>query len=108
MAVVNDAGNDYGIYTSTNFGTSWTKTSAPTNTDWYWISIASSSDGTKLVAVGGGGIYTSTNSGATWTKTGAPTTIYSSVVSSSDGTKLVAGVLGGGIYTGKIKSISPK
>jgi hypothetical protein len=57
----------------------WIQTSAPADTN--WISIASSADGSKLVAVANGGIYnivgilygtlpgpiyTSTNSGLTW------------------------------------------
>ena len=61
-----------------------------------WWSVASSSDGTKLVAAAGndaygnGGIYTSTNSGFTWTQTSAPgsQSVYY-VASSSDGSKLV-------------------
>jgi hypothetical protein len=57
------------ILTSTNSGTTWTQTSAPgTN----WIAIASSADGTKLVAVvnnqSGSPIYLSTNSGTSWTQ----------------------------------------
>lgn len=45
------------IYTSTNFGTTWTSNSAPLRT---WTAVASSADGHKLVAVAnGGGIYTS-------------------------------------------------
>jgi hypothetical protein len=76
----------------------WTLTSAP-NTCWY--SVASSSDGTKLVAVVyDGGIYTSTDSGASWTQTSAPSPSpgWLFVASSSDGIKLVAVVDGGGIY----------
>ena len=64
-----------------------------------WNQVASSSDGTKLVAlVSSGQIYTSTNSGETWTarETARP---WRCVASSSDGTKLVAGVYGGQIYT---------
>jgi len=68
---------------------------------YYWQSVASSSDGTKLAAVvDGGGIYTSTDSGETWTQTSAPYLGWQSVASSSDGNKLVAVVYGGGIYTG--------
>jgi len=33
-----------------------------------WTSVASSADGSKLVAVGDGYIHTSTDSGATWSK----------------------------------------
>jgi photosystem II stability/assembly factor-like uncharacterized protein len=61
-------GGGGGIYTGvTTDYISWTwtpRTSAPTNASWQ--SVASSSDGTKLVAVGGG-IYISTNYGETWT-----------------------------------------
>ncbi len=83
------------IYTSTDSGGTWT----PRESNRYWLSVASSSDGTKLVAVAfGGQIYTSTDSGASWTprESNRP---WQSVTSSSDGTKLVAVVLGGQIYT---------
>ena len=57
-----------------------------------WSAVASSADGTKLVAtVNGGQIYTSANSGVTWTAQ-ASSTNWSSVASSADGTSLVAGV----------------
>jgi hypothetical protein len=86
-----------GIYTSTNSGATWTQTGAPGE---YWYSVASSADGTHLVAVVySGGIYTSTNSGATWTQTGAPGEYWYSVASSADGTHLVAVVYSGGICT---------
>jgi hypothetical protein len=76
------------IYTSTNAGATWMPSSAP-RTNWY--SIASSADGSKLVAaVMSGFVYTSTNSGDTWTKTAAPATTWYSVASSADGQKLLA------------------
>jgi hypothetical protein len=59
-----------------------------------WVGIASSSDGTKLVATdigtnaNGGYIYTSTDFGATWTQRGIARNYYP-IASSSDGTKLV-------------------
>jgi hypothetical protein len=63
-----------------------------------WSAVASSADGTKLIAVGGPlcrCIYTSTDSGATWTQqTGAGQRYWGAVASSSDGTKLVAAELG--------------
>jgi hypothetical protein len=80
------AGSGGGIYTSTDSGLTWTKTSAPV-ADYY--SIASSSDGTKLAAAGPGFIYTSSNSGLRWTDT-APSYVWISIASSSDGTKLAA------------------
>jgi photosystem II stability/assembly factor-like uncharacterized protein len=77
--------------------TNWTQTSAPGQG---WLSIASSSDGTKLAAVvNGGGIWTSTNAGLTWTQTSAPSNYWYSIVSSSDGTQLAAVVDAGGIWT---------
>jgi predicted RNA-binding Zn ribbon-like protein len=64
-----------------------------------WSSIASSADGTKLVAgVQGGRIHTSPNSGLTWTGYDENRN-WSSAASSADGTKLVAGTYGDQIYT---------
>ena len=44
------------IYTSLNSGVTWNLTSAPYG---FWGAVASSSDGTKLIAGGGGAIFTS-------------------------------------------------
>src|SRR3989442_1029319 len=88
-----------GLLTAVNpaFAQSWMQTSAPITN---WTSIASSADGSKLVAVANPGpIYTSTNSGDTWTPTSAPTTNWQAVASSADGGRLIAVVNGGGIYT---------
>jgi photosystem II stability/assembly factor-like uncharacterized protein len=74
-----------------NYDFNWTRRESQRN----WLGIASSSDGTKLVAVDSGGesptayIYTSTDSGATWTPRGTPRN-WLPVASSADGTKLVA------------------
>jgi hypothetical protein len=77
----------------------WNWVWTPRETDRNWSSVASSADGTKLVAVVNGGlIYLSHDSGATWTPRGSNWS-WSSVASSSDGTKLVAVVSGGLIYT---------
>jgi hypothetical protein len=66
----------------------WTATSAPVTN---WSSVASSADGSKLVAaVNGGLIYTSTNSGSTWVATSAPTNFWRCVASSADGARLFA------------------
>jgi hypothetical protein len=79
-----------GLYTSTNSGLTWKSNNAPVQS---WGVVASSADGTKLVATTGNGvqapIYTSTDSGATWT----PRTVsrfWSSIASSTNGIKLVA------------------
>ena len=76
-------------------GGTWTARESGRN----WNAVASSADGTKLVAVvDGGQIFTSTDSGATWTAR-ENARAWSSVASSADGTKLVAVVWGGQIYT---------
>jgi hypothetical protein len=92
VAVVGDYSSPGPIYISTNSGVTLTQTTAPTNN---WMSVASSADGTKLVAAAmnseGGFIYASTDSGLTWTLTGAPTNnSWATVASSADGSKLVA------------------
>ena len=95
-----------GIYVSTNTGTTWIQTGAFGTTP--VSSLASSADGTKLVAAVGqlgsnvGPIYASTNSGITWTLTGAPTNYWISVASSADGSKLVAATYPPGERTGLI------
>jgi hypothetical protein len=86
------------IFSSTNFGLTWTSNSPP-NQDMLWA-IASSADGSKLVVVvaNGGPIYTSTNSGATWILTTAPIKGWEYVASSADGTILGAMANDGSIY----------
>ncbi len=67
-----------------------------------WEAVASSSDGSKLVAVvNGGNIFTSTNYGVNWTVRagGLGSLGWSSVASSADGMKLVAAVNPGFIHT---------
>jgi hypothetical protein len=82
----------------------WAPASGLTN---YWGCIASSADGSRLIAgVNGGLVYVSTNSGADWAPTIATNNSWSSVASSADGCKLVAAgafisgrYSGGGIFT---------
>ena len=82
------------IYTSTNSGNNWGI--APGTSGIVWRSIASSTDGRKLVAVGQlasfpvGAIYTSTDFGNTWISNNAPNLRWVSVASSADGNVLVA------------------
>lgn len=67
----------------------------------FFQSVASSSDGARLVSVEYGGyLYISQNSGQTWTSP-MPANIrnYASVAMSSDGSKMIAGVEGGYLYT---------
>jgi photosystem II stability/assembly factor-like uncharacterized protein len=68
----------------------------PHTSERQWFDIASSADGTKLVAASSDGVFTSADSGETWFQRDS---FYSSTVASStDGTKLVAGG-SGKIYT---------
>jgi hypothetical protein len=77
-----------GVYTSTDFGMTWTSNNVPAAN---WYGVASSADGTKLVAVSDVSIYTSTNSGASWVSNSVPNNnIWISVASSADGNSLVA------------------
>lgn len=81
------------IFTSTNSGVNWQVTSAPAN---WWTCVASSADGTKLVAgayhsdPNPGGIYTSSDSGSNWTLHLGNQASWAGVASSADGSKLVA------------------
>ncbi len=84
------------IYISYDSGNSWLATGAPTAN---WTSVASSADGTKLVAAASSGIATSTNSGTAWSSSSGPySDSYTSVACSADGAKLI---LAGnwGLYT---------
>ena len=89
------------IYTSTNSGATWTMTYPGGNST--WVAIASSADGTKLVAASASHLFTSTNSGAEWSQRTDWYDNWASVASSTDGTRLAAGSLAyggsGRIYT---------
>jgi hypothetical protein len=91
------------IFTSTNSGTTWITNNVPPSP---WTSVASSADGSKLVATSETlPIYTSANSGASWMSNNVPNNVWwTSVASSADGAKLVAsvgffGATNSGIYT---------
>ena len=88
------------IYSSTDFGSTWSPTSAPNPV--FWTGIASDSTGQYLVAVAAYvGIYTlSPSSSPTWVLTTAPTNVsWDGIASDSSGANLAAVVNGGGIYT---------
>jgi hypothetical protein len=94
-----------GIYSSSNYGTNWSGTGAPALN---WVTIACSSDGSKLIAAAtnssSGGIYVSSNSGTSWTQvTSLPTPpssgAWTSVACTSDGSEMIAAMSGGAIYT---------
>jgi hypothetical protein len=96
-----------GIYLSVNSGLNWFKIMNAPPAGY----IASSADGSKLVATGWVGyntnfpIYISTDFGGTWLTNISPSAIWSSVVSSADGTKLAATIngTGGGIWTAQLQ-----
>jgi hypothetical protein len=76
-------------------GMTWTARESNRN----WDSVASSADGTKLVAAAyGGQLYTSTDAGVTWTAR-ENSRFWYSVASSADGMKLVAAAWNGQLYT---------
>jgi photosystem II stability/assembly factor-like uncharacterized protein len=76
------------IFCSTNGGSSWQVSGAPTNL--FWTCMASSADGCKLVAGAADTIFTSVDSGATWASNSLPGNLISSVASSADGINLAA------------------
>jgi hypothetical protein len=74
---------------------SWSPTTLPYGE---WNAAASSSDGSKLVAVDGlGALYTSTNSGTNWSG-GVMGDNWLYVASSTNGANLVVGTAGGPTY----------
>ena len=92
-----------GIYTSANFGASWTLSGALTLS---WTGVASNSTGDVVVACATNNyIYTSYNYGATWTEVGNSTIQnWTGVASDSSGLNFVAVIDEinpgqGGIYT---------
>lgn len=92
-----DAG---GIWVSSDYGVTWTAIGSTDGRHWY--SIATNSNGTKVVAVDrGGDIWTSVDSGATWTarRAGGAVRNWDAVASSSDGDNLVAVAGEGFIFT---------
>lgn len=84
------------IFSSTNSGTTWITNNAPNG---LWTDVASSADGTKLLANGTWYVFDSTNTGTTWTSNGVYSVYYSGAIS-ADGNKLVTCNNGDGrIYT---------
>ena len=87
------------IFTSTNLGVTSKSNSMPSDA---WFSIASSADGSMLIAPGDHGlIYTSTNLGANWRSNNFPFVRVSDswpVTSSAGGSKPALVINGGEIY----------
>jgi len=89
--------NSY-IYTSTNFGTSWT-TSRPSGYEcWNSCKIEMSTDATRIYLTNyDNGIYVSSDSGVNWTRT-STSQKFNTFSASSDGQYAVAAQDGGYIY----------
>lgn len=90
------------IYTSGDFGLSWTP-GGPAGSNGSWVAVASSADGTRLFAATStqgarGQIYLSTDSGAHWVLCG-PDLDWSALAPSADGNKLLAATKGGNLWT---------
>jgi len=84
------------LYTSTDWGVTWTPRFADAGRSWY--SVAMSSDGSKLYAANNQGVYSSTNGGVTWTQRKTASHLgYLGV--SADGTKLVFAENLGDVWT---------
>lgn len=80
------------IYSSTNSGVTWDAATDPQLTHVSWQAIATSGDGTRLLAAPQSGwIYFSTNAGANWIRqTNLPAASWSAVSLSGDGSRLFA------------------
>ncbi|MCW5557950.1 MAG: immunoglobulin domain-containing protein [Verrucomicrobiae bacterium] len=92
------------IYVSSDFGQTWTESSAPER---LWKSVAMSADGSRLAATcalddrfGGNQdpLYISTDGGQTWVAAAVPAGDWPAVALSSDGHRMVAVAQGGGIW----------
>lgn len=86
------------IYTSSNYGTSWTQRTAAGNRNWSGLAV-NSSGSIMYACVFGGAIWRSTNSGASWSVINNANINWIDIATDSTGTKVVAVVKGGGIYT---------
>lgn len=104
LAAGNNGGSSSSIILSTDAGNNWfSPASTPIQVS-HCQSIASSADGSHLVAVvNGGGIYTSANAGTNWSyNSSSPNDkahAWNSVTTSSDGSRCAAVIDGGYIYT---------
>jgi hypothetical protein len=85
------------LYTSADFGVTWTSTNLPVR---QWTSVACSGDG-QVMAAGvpsGDSICFTTNGGVTWMSTNTPSNDQSYVACSADGRHLVVAFQVGYIY----------
>ena len=102
VACAGASGSPGYIYTSSNAGSTWSARGSSLR----WASVASSSNGEKLVALPyTGPIYTSSDYGVTWVVRGGSKT-WKAVASSADGTRLIACELSGQCFISKDSGIT--
>lgn len=88
--------NGYGVYISSDYGSTWIKSDAPNN---MYEGVVMSRDGTQCAAIQyGGGIYFSKNYGNNWNLTTAPTNKWRSIAGSDNLNNMTAVVDNGSIY----------
>jgi photosystem II stability/assembly factor-like uncharacterized protein len=92
------SGNNPGvIYTSANAGGTWRSNNVP---GIYWNGVASSGDGSRLVAVAGGSVlYTSADGGNTWVSVPGLSGYFTGAAVSGDGSRALAVASSGFIYS---------
>ena len=82
----------------------WTERQPAGNFNKDWLSTASDSDGSHLIAgIKGGRLYTSSDYGVNWTErqpAGDVDKDWRSVASDSDGSHLIVSIKNGRLYTG--------
>lgn len=84
------------LYTSQDFGATWTSRDASRN----WAEVTCSADGSVMYAsVYNGPIYVSSNYGTNWTATGSSSAAWVGLACSANGTRLAAASQNGPIYT---------
>jgi len=84
-----------GIFATYDYGANWTKMNVPGLPSSAAISLASSADGSKLIAgVANGPAFFSTNSGANWRTSSVPNLNWVSMASSADGGRIIGAVSG--------------
>ncbi len=78
-----------GFYLSSDSGLTWVKMDLTASRP-FSPCVASSSDGTRLVAASSGLIFLSSDAGLTWKKSDAPEKAWSSLACSADGKRIIA------------------
>ena len=88
-----------GIYTSSNYGQTWTQNNSAPSANWYSVSLSSSGQ-YQTAVISDGRIHTSSNYGQTWIlNNSAPSADWYSVSLSSSGQYQTAIIYGGTVYT---------